>query len=325
MFIRPARIIPARAGFTTSCTPASTRRRDHPRSRGVYFSLPPIRIGPHGSSPLARGLRSYPLPDAYRTGIIPARAGFTDATNKFKNTLRDHPRSRGVYASTHVVSMPWAGSSPLARGLRGRPAALAQGLRIIPARAGFTTGNSWEPIDVRDHPRSRGVYEFLNDSLTRSMGSSPLARGLPKTGRDELIERRIIPARAGFTASRCPLFSLHQDHPRSRGVYPGPGRGPPLRRGSSPLARGLPLVGVLGPRHAGIIPARAGFTLAGDACTRWNWDHPRSRGVYVGCHQSESVTGGSSPLARGLQRGQARHAGVVRIIPARAGFTPPTR
>ena len=74
----------------------------------------------------------------------------------------------------------------------------------------------------------------------RITGSSPLARGLLPG--DKIIEtqRRIIPARAGFT----------MEDPGLQQVL----------RGSSPLARGL--LRVL--QHFGlrwrIIPARAGFT-----------------------------------------------------------------
>ena len=50
-------------------------------------------------------------------------------------------------------------------------------------------------------------------------------------------------------------------------------------------------------------------------------DHPRSRGVY-----SERISGGfahagSSPLARGLPKLEAKRRDAKRIIPARAGFT----
>ena len=73
-------------------------------------------------------------------------------------------------------------------------------------------------------------------------------------------EYRIIPARAGFTATRAPMLRNLGDHPRSRGVYVSAVLGPLQQRGSSPLARGLhgrgPPVGE--PRR--IIPARAGFT-----------------------------------------------------------------
>ena len=50
------RIIPARAGFTRWHTRHSPQRRDHPRSRGVYFHSEEKLVKRAGSSPLARGL-----------------------------------------------------------------------------------------------------------------------------------------------------------------------------------------------------------------------------------------------------------------------------
>ena len=71
------RIIPARAGFTRPRRSGPRRRRDHPRSRGVYVRLPGHVGSSQGSSPLARGLpgRIGDPPPGGR--IIPARAGFT--------------------------------------------------------------------------------------------------------------------------------------------------------------------------------------------------------------------------------------------------------
>ena len=97
----------------------------------------------------------------------------------------------------------------------------------------------------------------------------------------------------------------------------------PFRRdtGSSPLARGLH---VEGPRReivAGIIPARAGFTLRRSVRSRRVQDHPRSRGVYMEQQTSLSHLAGSSPLARGLRTPPVASTPAPRIIPARAGFT----
>ena len=50
-------------------------------------------------------------------------------------------------------------------------------------------------------------------------------------------------------------------------------------------------------------------------------DHPRSRGVYLTARVFEVVSVGSSPLARGLRRESRHPRRIVRIIPARAGFT----
>ena len=73
----PKRIIPARAGFTVERRGQHLHQRDHPRSRGVYFTSEILFQEITGSSPLARGLRHerHRLPRGH--GIIPARAGFT--------------------------------------------------------------------------------------------------------------------------------------------------------------------------------------------------------------------------------------------------------
>ena len=71
-----------------------------------------------------------------------------------------------------------------------------------------------------------------------------------------------------------------------------------------------------------IIPARAGFTHFEHGHGQRLEDHPRSRGVYAKLHLNSLYGKGSSPLARGLQFPLAVPLEAVRIIPARAGFTP---
>ena len=154
-----ARIIPARAGFTLG------RQRQ-------WFD-------PGGSSPLARGLLLVVSRMVQQTGIIPARAGFTTWSSTPGGSSGDHPRSRGVYVSPCPRWAGRTGSSPLARGLRVAVEHHLRVVRIIPARAGFTTGSFGAPV-LRD-------------------GSSPLARGLRYDLAKRLPKGRIIPARAGFT------------------------------------------------------------------------------------------------------------------------------
>ena len=52
-----------------------------------------------------------------------------------------------------------------------------------------------------------------------SLGSSPLARGLPWKHEGDFTEGGIIPARAGFTRDTTIRAAQKKDHPRSRGVY----------------------------------------------------------------------------------------------------------
>ena len=70
--------------------------------------------------------------------IIPARAGFTNMPDEYDSFRGDHPRSRGVYAIECKNVTRMDGSSPLARGLQAGVEFGDGGLRIIPARAGFT-------------------------------------------------------------------------------------------------------------------------------------------------------------------------------------------
>ena len=174
----------------------------------------------------------------------------------------------------------YAGSSPLARGLHSILRDIVELIGIIPARAGFTrrvrvhrplrriiparagfTGQfGLAVIDDRDHPRSRGVYHYLESRRLTGSGSSPLARGLLVNHIVAEIERRIIPARAGFTSPRSRRGLADRDHPRSRGVYPPAHDEITFTNGSSPLARGLLSGGWVEGQFGRIIPARAGFT-----------------------------------------------------------------
>ena len=255
-----------------------------------------------GSSPLARGLRRGIGADRETYRIIPARAGFTWTVCPRSESMWDHPRSRGVYASEVAGVTRWA--------------------RIIPARAGFTATTVIEIATAADHPRSRGVYHPAPPHVRRPEGSSPLARGLRDLSPAPARAGRIIPARAGFTLRSCvPLF-LPADHPRSRGVYHRGCRDLSRQQGSSPLARGLPPRREPPIRSAGIIPARAGFTTPPASPSPFPRDHPRSRGVYTAHSRRRCVAPGSSPLARGLRPVPPGAGQCVGIIPARAGFTP---
>ena len=155
---------------------------------------------------------------------------------------------------------------------------------------------------TRDHPRSRGVYHDISFQGHGFGGSSPLARGLHGRVRRRIRPRRIIPARAGFTASDAVIVRVPLDHPRSRGVYFSDGEITRTPSGSSPLARGLQMYALISKPTDGIIPARAGFTPCIQVRSGFRGDHPRSRGVYY--------IFGRAPPSRPW------------IIPARAGFTP---
>ena len=92
-------------------------------------------------------------------------------------------------------------------------------------------------------------------------------------------------------------------------------------KGSSPHARGAPLVDAHIWGFPGIIPACAGSTLATSPCSRCRRDHPRMRGEHSAPSLPPFTHRGSSPHARGARRGEPRRLDVAGIIPACAGST----
>ena len=301
---RGDRFIPAHAGNTSPPPTTTSGTTVHPRSRGEHVQSSAMSASSSGSSPLARGtldVADHPPPEI---GFIPARAGNTWRSLPRTSRCTVHPRSRGEHIMIDMLRTAHIGSSPLARGTRGR-CPRARRRRSV-------------------HPRSRGEHLALTGEQVWPVGSSPLARGTP--GREgEFTERhRFIPARAGNTALSGPVGTWCPVHPRSRGEHRRDGRTLLLRDGSSPLARGTPTSTRPTIAAERFIPARAGNTLCSSEEAEELAVHPRSRGE----HSPRTAAGrrpiGSSPLARGTRFTLPVAGPGWRFIPARAGNTHPT-
>ena len=179
------RIIPARAGFTPPTSSPPPSAGDHPRSRGVYVDVA-LRDGAH-------------------LWIIPARAGFTRVQGPPCSYNWDHPRSRGVYSPRAVFAVATAGSSPLARGLLRRVIRQRNACGIIPARAGFTLADPWNPNEPT-------LYQ-TPAAFTAVLGAAP-------PGRDSAVEFGAALSTAGragrnlAAAGLRPRFGHHPDRHR---------------------------------------------------------------------------------------------------------------
>ena len=163
---------PTRAGFTTPSTGRPWPLADHPRSRGVHLVMLSRSISSAGSSPLARGLLRHHRAGQDRLRIIPARAGFTQRWRSSSPGPWDHPRSRGVYPMTTNADNVLGGSSPLARGLRLMTCLRCLCFRIIPARAGFTLADPWNP---NDEPPYQTAFTFTADLALAPQSSDSAA------------------------------------------------------------------------------------------------------------------------------------------------------
>ena len=206
----------------------------------------------------------------------------------------------------NAVLAAGVGSSPLARGPLGH-ALLGVGNRgLIPARAGTTYPRGVYAVPCWAHPRSRGDHVSFLIIYGSFRGSSPLARG-PRVFVDVFIcLDGLIPARAGTTMRDSGKRVTLSAHPRSRGDHKAIRKKDFAPTGSSPLARG--------PRQrrqdrespAGLIPARAGTTLA-------------DMGFYP-LHQQNRITLKPEPKSR-IHDKQQLLTTTSTAIPAR--LTPP--
>ena len=137
----------------------------------------------------------------------------------------------------------------------------------------------------------------------------------------DALRARIIPARAGPTATSPQTPTGSPDHPRSCGANKFEPLATDRLYGSSPLVRGqlrLRRPARIAPR---IIPARAGPTFRVARASRTVSDHPRSCGANPSTSHLKHHTHGSSPLVRGQLHSLLGCTCFRRIIPARAGPT----
>ena len=224
VLVEGERLIPARAGNTSCAKAWMFSSSAHPRSRGEHIMMP-IPVGlTCGSSPLARGTPWSTITPTSRIRLIPARAGNTFPPGREVKAGQAHPRSRGEHCPCRLLYRILLGSSPLARGPRVLTHTRDKLRRLIPARAGNTEAR---PSIILGHH-----------------GSSPLARGTRKFVRCLAAGNRLIPARAGNTLHSYRSFSKISAHPRSRGEHTDSYIGDRDEYGSSPLARGTPLLPV---------------------------------------------------------------------------------
>ncbi len=295
------RLIPARAGSTSSPAPTVSSTRAHPRSRGEHTCQAPSAPRYAGSSPLARGARPADVRSSMPARLIPARAGSTISRRLSSRIRRAHPRSRGEHGEWVEHFPRWWGSSPLARGAQPPGSEPGDLPGLIPARAGSTTASRSRTSTAGAHPRSRGEHVILPVLGMVRDGSSPLARGAPVQQVPGPLHVGLIPARAGSTTTTVSGCSARTAHPRSRGEHSHTSTCGVMPSGSSPLARGALHRPAGRVERSGLIPARAGSTTRGGRSGCSAGAHPRSRGEHPSMMPLSTRFQGSFPLARGAR------------------------
>ena len=171
--------------------------------------------------------------------ITPACAGNTEKFRHGCTSRRDHPRLRGEYSAFQPLQCPAGGSPPLARGIPSAPYTQSVAVGITPACAGNTGVSFAMHSPSQDHPRLRGEYLSGTQSPGTTLGSPPLARGIPHKELACNLILGITPACAGNTNSSPARIRRTKDHPRLRGEYLVILNTKSCALGSPPLARGI--------------------------------------------------------------------------------------
>ncbi len=171
------------------------------------------------------------------------------------------------------------------------------------------------------HPRGRGEHLGTEIAQLLVRGSSPRARGTPRSAGFRSATGRFIPAGAGNTCQTKFGFQPGTVHPRGRGEHPRLFGSSPSSAGSSPRARGTLGHGTLDALQRRFIPAGAGNTTVKHAARSSTAVHPRGRGEHGRMTVGPRQKPGSSPRARGTRVGGCQGAGGGRFIPAGAGNT----
>ena len=170
-------ITPAHAGKTFLQVVTSVTTQDHPRACGENVFARSQRSPGKGSPPRMRGKLAYPVPAERRLGITPAHAGKTVFDRPLSPISGDHPRACGENGAIVVFHHIPAESPPRMRGKLYLERLITFTVRITPAHAGKTRGQS-EGYDLdKDHPRVCGENNLNDSCCDCSRGSPPRVRG----------------------------------------------------------------------------------------------------------------------------------------------------
>ena len=186
--------------------------------------------------------------------------------------------------------------------MRGTPSSsscVSHLVGIIPAYAGNTRCETLFTVLRRDHPRVCGEHFFVREMDAEHTGSSPRMRGTLGSAIQAPFMLGIIPAYAGNTNDRTPIYRMRRDHPRVCGEHRKRPEGQTAARGSSPRMRGTHASRMISARVKGIIPAYAGNTRIATCIASCPWDHPRVCGEHTLGKIVRSHLRGSSPRMRG--------------------------
>ncbi len=172
-------LTPAHAGNKVPISLNFEKLTAHPRARGKYRVIVPIRPPLHRSPPRTREIRQ--------------------ATISLRRPFAAHPRARGKYRGRFILSPTGCRSPPRTREIQIRRRLEALLVPLTPAHAGNTASRHAMAFEQTAHPRARGKYHTYREGFHGNVRSPPRTR-----------ETRV---------SLNPESVSRSAHPRARGKY----------------------------------------------------------------------------------------------------------
>ncbi len=234
------RFIPACAGNTLGSLLDWPGIPVHPRVCGEHVRVKCRTPPTVGSSPRVRGTPRVPGLPRPHGRFIPACAGNTRMISCPETPTTVHPRVCGEHsppatenphdrrfipacAGNTPSALPShflpSGSSPRVRGTLQAGRQFGANRRFIPACAGNTRIRSRSSRPTSVHPRVCGEHLFEILRHVGCSGSSPRVRGTLLKSRQDLRQKRFIPACAGNTRTMGRTSISTTVHPRVCGEH----------------------------------------------------------------------------------------------------------
>ena len=313
------RVVPARAGVIRPPGTGCTRPPRRPRTRGGHPAVNRCSMVRCRSSPHARGSSGRPAGHPDHAEVVPARAGVIPPCPRCTAAMRRRPRTRGGHPGLDPDRRAPGASSPHARGSSPGPLHQLRELGVVPARAGVIRRQACPWRSMAGRPRTRGGHPACPSCGLAEDASSPHARGSSPRGCASGAAPTVVPARAGVIPGPGLPVRGAARRPRTRGGHPSSARPAGCPVMSSPHARGSSPHQRLRTRACRVVPARAGVIPWTGLRRSSGRGRPRTRGGHPNSATRPLPPAVSSPHARGSSRGRWCVAGVVAVVPARAG------
>ena len=193
------RFIPVGTGNTHNRQFLPPAQAVHPRGHGEHSRPALAPFNAAGSSPWARGTPTKPKLLSRLNRFIPVGTGNTSKTAALFGFNSVHPRGHGEHTQVRNQHAHPRGSSPWARGTHSASSVFMRPPRFIPVGTGNTPVTKKKLSRHAVHPRGHGEHISGLRRHERLSGSSPWARGTPRSRRSRKRTRRFIPVGTGNT------------------------------------------------------------------------------------------------------------------------------